>query len=80
VPEIQSYTQALYDARELALARMQTEAKAVRATGIVGADVHEDSPGWAGHVIEFFALGTAVASTSDEHRVHAPALVLPLID
>jgi hypothetical protein len=29
-------------------------------------------------VIEFFAIGTAVLSTSAEHQIEKPALVLPL--
>jgi hypothetical protein len=29
-------------------------------------------------VIEFFAIGTAVVSTSDEHEIEKPTMVLPL--
>jgi uncharacterized protein YbjQ (UPF0145 family) len=76
--EMQNYTQALYDARELALSRMQAEAEAEGAEGIVGAQVKESSHGWGSHVIEYFAVGTAVASTSADHTVPAPSLVLPL--
>src|SRR5207248_2554125 len=38
----------------------------------------ERSHGWGSHVIEFFAIGTAVVATSTEHEVEKPALVLPL--
>jgi len=36
------------------------DAEADSATGIVGARVEENSFGWGSHVIEFFAIGTAV--------------------
>ena len=75
---MENYTQALYDARELAMQRMQTEAEAVKAEGIVGVQLHERSHGWGSHVIEFFAIGTAVIPTSDEHTIPTPAMVLPL--
>jgi uncharacterized protein YbjQ (UPF0145 family) len=78
--EMQNYTQALYDARELALARMQAEAESAQAEGIIGAQVTESSHGWGSHVVEFFALGTAVTSISDEHQIAQPTLVLPLSD
>src|SRR5438874_9332510 len=76
--EMQNYTQALYSARELALSRMQAEAEAEEAEGIVGASVTESSYGWGSHVIEFFAIGTAITSISPDHQIAAPSLVLPL--
>jgi uncharacterized protein YbjQ (UPF0145 family) len=76
--EMQNYTQALYDARELALSRMQAEAEREGAEGIVGAQVKESIHGWASHVIEYFAFGTAVLSISEEHTIPAPTLTLPL--
>jgi uncharacterized protein YbjQ (UPF0145 family) len=76
--EMPNYTQALYEARELAMGRMQTEADEVQAGGIVGARIIEKSHGWGSHVIEFFAVGTGVVAISEEHQIDAPALVLPL--
>src|SRR5947209_17058933 len=76
--EMPNFTQALYEARELAMERMQTEADELRAGGIVGARIIERSHGWGSHVIEFFAIGTGVVPTSDEHEIEKPALVLPL--
>ena len=76
--EMANYTQALYDARELALSRMQAEAEAAQADGIVGAKVKESSHGWSSHVIEYFALGTAIKAISDDHSIPAPQLTLPL--
>jgi uncharacterized protein YbjQ (UPF0145 family) len=78
--EMQNYTQALYDARELALSRMQAEAETEQAEGIVGAQVKESSHGWGSHVIEYFAVGTAVKSISDNHTIQTPTLILPLTD
>src|SRR5438270_6189167 len=76
--EMPNYTQALYEARELAMGRMESEAHELQAGGIVGARVVERSHGWGSHVIEFFAVGTAVVPTSSEHEIDKPALVLPL--
>jgi uncharacterized protein YbjQ (UPF0145 family) len=76
--EMPTYTQALYDAREYALARMQSEAEALGADGIVGGQVTEKSHGWDSHVIEYFALGTAIIATRADHEIPAPSLTLPL--
>jgi uncharacterized protein YbjQ (UPF0145 family) len=76
--EMPNFTQALYEARELAMERMQTEADELQAEGIVGARIIERSHGWGSHVIEFFAIGTSVVSISADHRIERPALVLPL--
>jgi uncharacterized protein YbjQ (UPF0145 family) len=76
--EMPNFTQALYQARELAMERMQTEADEAQSEGIVGARIIERSHGWGSHVIEFFAIGTAVVSTSPNHQIEKPALVLPL--
>ncbi len=78
--EMTNYTQALYDARELAMERMQVEAVSLAAQGVVGAQIVERSHGWGSHVIEFFAVGTAVVSISDDHQVPAPTLSLLLND
>src|ERR1700736_5544100 len=73
--EMPTYTQALYEARELAMGRMQTEAEELDAGGIVGARISEGSHGWGSHVIEFFAIGTAVVPSKTEHEIETPALV-----
>jgi uncharacterized protein YbjQ (UPF0145 family) len=78
--ELANYTQAVYDARELAMERMQAEAFGLNAQGIVGAQIREGSHGWGSHVIEFFAIGTAVIPTTAEHQIPAPALALLLND
>jgi uncharacterized protein YbjQ (UPF0145 family) len=76
--EMPNFTQALYEARELAMGRMQTEADELQAEGIVGARIIERSHGWGSHVIEFFAIGTSVVATNPDHQIEKPALVLPL--
>ena len=76
--EMTNFTQALYEARELAMERMQTDADELQSEGIVGARIIERSHGWGSHVIEFFAIGTAVLSTSANHQIEKPTLVLPL--
>ena len=42
--ELPNFTQALYDARELAMQRMQTEAQELGAEGIVGVSLSETQP------------------------------------
>jgi len=73
-----TYTQALYEARELAMERMQLEANELQAVGIVGARIAERSHGWGSHVIEFFAVGNGVVPISEEHVIEQPAMVVPL--
>lgn len=78
--EMPTYTQALYDARELALSRMQAEAARESAEGIVGVRVEEKSHGWGSHVIEYFAIGTAIIATRADHEIPAPTLTVSLND
>ena len=77
--ELTNFSQALYDAREIAMERMQNEAIDVGAEGVVGVDLHEGSHNWQPHVIEFFAIGTAVTpitSEQDASVIPDPQLVL----
>jgi uncharacterized protein YbjQ (UPF0145 family) len=77
--ELTNYSQALYDAREIAMERMQNEAVKAKAEGVVGMDLHEGSHNWQPHVIEFFAVGTAVTPISteiDAASIPDPQLVL----
>ena len=76
--EMANFTQALYDARELAMSRMQNEAEAIQAGGLVGVHLNQASHGWGSHVIEFMAIATAVVPTKDDHTIDKPTLVLPL--
>ena len=60
--------------------RMQTEAKELGAEGIVGVSLSEKSHGWGSHVIEFFALGTAIVRTGERTEIEPPVPVLDLND
>jgi uncharacterized protein YbjQ (UPF0145 family) len=77
--ELTNFSQALYDAREIAMERMQQEAITASAEGVVGVDLHEGSHNWQPHIIEFFAVGTAVTPIGQEldaSTIPDPQLVL----
>src|SRR5437868_7258393 len=78
--EMPNFTQALYDARELAMERMQKEAEALQAEGIVGVQLQERSHGWGSHVIEFFAIGTAIIPAAGERTLPEPTPTISLND
>ena len=81
--ELENFTSAMYEAREIAIERMQREASASKAEGVVGVDIHEGSHGWQTHVIEFFAIGTAVLPLEQEiapERISDPIMVLSVND
>jgi uncharacterized protein YbjQ (UPF0145 family) len=78
--EMTNFTQALYDARELAMERMQTEAEEVQAEGIVGVDIFEGSYSWSSHVIEFYVVGTGIVPLRADHKIPTPQLVLSVND
>lgn len=78
--ELPNFTQAMYDARELAMERMQKEAHDDKAEGVVGVQLSERSHGWGSHIIEFFSVGTAVTPTRDDHVIESPNLILSLND
>jgi uncharacterized protein YbjQ (UPF0145 family) len=78
--EIPTYTEALYDARELAMSRMQAEGEQLQAEGIVGVQLLSLAHNWGGHTTEFFAVGTAVRPLRADHVIAKPQLVLPLTD
>src|SRR5438046_1295968 len=76
--EIEQFTQALYDARELAMTRMQAEAEELHAEGIVGVQLRQHSHAWGAHTTEFFAIGTAVRPLRPDHIIERPTMVLTL--
>jgi uncharacterized protein YbjQ (UPF0145 family) len=81
--ELENFTSAMYEAREIAVERMQVEASAAKAEGVVGVDIHEGSHGWQTHVIEFFAIGTAVLPLDQEiapEKIADPIMVLSVND
>ncbi len=87
--ELGAYTHSLYDARELATERLQDEAEALGATGIVGVTFAEREHSgrfapWnagngalqSGEVIELFVVGTAVVPSGAPADVAKPLLAL----
>jgi uncharacterized protein YbjQ (UPF0145 family) len=78
--ELPLYTQALYDARELAMARMQREAEGLSASGVVGVELSEHQHGWGGRLVEFFSIGTAIVRTAAARPLPSPTPVLDLND
>jgi uncharacterized protein YbjQ (UPF0145 family) len=78
--EMPNFTQATYDAREIALARMQAEAERDGAGGIVGVRVTEENHIWGEHAIEFLAHGTSIRSFEQANARPSPSLVLPMVD
>jgi uncharacterized protein YbjQ (UPF0145 family) len=78
--ELVNFTQAAYDAREIAMSRMQYEGEQVGADGVVGVTVDESAWAWGEHAIEFFAMGTAVSRVHPDMVPVTPTLTLPLSD
>jgi uncharacterized protein YbjQ (UPF0145 family) len=69
--EMPQFTQGIYEARELALSRMQAEATEAKASGIVGVSVSVYNHVWGEHATEFLATGTSVRRLADEHQMPA---------
>jgi uncharacterized protein YbjQ (UPF0145 family) len=69
--EMVQFTQGVYEARELALSRMQAEAVQSGSSGIVGVAVTVSNHVWGEHATEFLATGTAVRRLADEHKLAA---------
>jgi uncharacterized protein YbjQ (UPF0145 family) len=67
--EMLQFTQGVYEARELALTRMQAEAEAAQSSGIVGVTVDVKNHVWGEHATEFLATGTAVRRLAAEHKL-----------
>jgi hypothetical protein len=62
------------------MARMQAEAKALSADGIVGVRIDEHRHSWRGRATEFLAVGTAIARGTPAMEPAAPMPVLDLND
>jgi uncharacterized protein YbjQ (UPF0145 family) len=91
--ELTAYTHALYDARELAIERLQDDAEDLGATGIVGVTVSESGHSWraapwnignaalqTGELIELFVIGTAVVPTGGKDETGEVQLVFSAND
>lgn len=91
--ELPDFTQAVYNARALAMSRMEAEARTVGASGVVGADVEvqmevreidQNNSKRTDIVYHFTAIGTAIAPYAVPGHARVPALpvgmALPLSD
>ncbi|HLI40472.1 MAG TPA: heavy metal-binding domain-containing protein [Streptosporangiaceae bacterium] len=67
--EMVQFTQGVYDARELALSRMQAEAASAKASGIVGVGIAVSNHVWGEHATEFLATGTAIRRLAEQDRL-----------
>jgi uncharacterized protein YbjQ (UPF0145 family) len=70
--ELQVLSQAMYNARELAMSRMQSEADHLGADGIVGVNLRLQMYAWGQEVLEFVATGTAVKAIGGTGAHRAP--------
>src|SRR5476649_1174970 len=64
--EMNVLSQAMYDARELAMTRMEEEADQLGADGVVGVRLEVGGYAWAENGLEFTAIGTAVKAPPGE--------------
>lgn len=78
--ELTNLTQALQDARELAMERMQRAASAPGVAGVVDVSILDGPLVHARHTLGFICWGTAVRLVADKHQLIEPELVLPLND
>lgn len=79
--ELSDQTGALYAAREQAMSRMDAEAKALDADGVVAVTFSErPSHSMLVHAVEILVVGTAVRRGKDGHQSLHPALQLSLDD
>src|SRR6201991_4639531 len=60
--ELNVLSQAMYHARELAMSRMEAEADALGADGIVGVRLDVELKEFGSDIAEFMAVGTAVTA------------------
>ncbi len=70
--ELQVLTQAMYNARELAMVRMRAEADHLGADGIVGVQLRMQMYAWGQSCLEFVATGTAVRALAGQGAHRAP--------
>ena len=76
--EMESFTQATYSAREIAMERMGAEARAVGGDLVTGVSLTEGSWGWDANVIEYAVIGTAVVREQERPSLPTPQVVVSL--
>ena len=75
--EMPQWTQGNYEARELAMSRMQAEAERDGADGVVGVRFNVHNYVWGVHTLEFYADGTAIRTVAETPPLR-PSYVLPM--
>src|SRR5438128_218943 len=75
--EMSVLSQAMYEARDLAMTRMEEEADQLSADGVVGVRLDIGRYEWGEDVAEFIAVGTAVKHLAGDHELPNPT---PTID
>src|SRR5437016_3429350 len=65
--EMTVLSQAMYNARELAMTRMEEEADVLGADGIVGVRLEVTRYEWGAGLAEFMAVGTAIKHKTADH-------------
>ena len=73
--ELPVLSQAMYHARELAMARMESEADALGADGVVAVQLRPLNYAFSPEVVEFVAVGTAVKATRRCTPIGPPRVV-----
>ena len=71
--ELTVLTAAMYQARSLAMHRMQQEAHVLGADGVTGVKLALNMYAWGQEVLEFTALGTAIAYQRAPGTLKAPS-------
>lgn len=78
--ELPNLTQALYQAREGAMGRMQRAGLDMQADGVINVKMREGPLGYNPRVMQFVAIGTAVNLREHEHQSIDPSMVVTLDD
>jgi len=78
--ELTNFTEAMYQARELAMERMQRAAISLGGTGVVAVVMRQGPMSFATHAVGFTAWGTAVRLGPEGHRHLEPQVVVSLDD
>jgi uncharacterized protein YbjQ (UPF0145 family) len=73
-------TEALYGAREAAMDRLYTDARALDADGVLGMSLQQDAHIWGRRAVEISVIGTAVVRTQGDEQIRIPELAFSLAD
>jgi len=78
--ELKNFTEAMYSARETAMERMQSDALALKGSGVVEVKLVEGPMSFATHAVGFAVWGTVVRLAKDSHQLVRPTMVVSLND